>query len=95
MYADDHQLFATGNTMEEVNTKLEHDDNITTSWYEDNLFGLNLNKFQTMLMGPRDKEKTMNINSSKNSIEQSTSLKLLGMEVDKQLYFNGHISELC
>ena len=29
MYADDHQIFAIGNTIEEVKTKLEHDVNTT------------------------------------------------------------------
>ena len=94
MYADDYELFATGNTIEEVKTKLEHDVNIITSWHEDNLC-LNLDKFQTMVMDPRDKEKTMNITISENSIEQSTSIKLLVVKVDEQLNFNGRISELC
>lgn len=94
MYADDHQIFAAGNTVEEVKTKLEHDVNTTTRWYEENLLSLNLDKFQTMVMGPRDKDKTMTIDISNNTIEQSTSIKLLGVEIDEQLNFNKHISEV-
>ena len=48
-----------------------------------------------MLEFRKNKENTMNIDISGNIIEQSTSIKLLGIEVDEQLNFNKHISELC
>ena len=92
MYA---QLMITKYLQLEVKTELEHDVNTTTRWYEDNFLCLNFDKFQTMVMGPRNKENTMNIDISGNIIEQSTSIKLLGIEVDEQLNFNKHISELC
>lgn len=38
-----------------------------------------------MVMGPRNKEKTMNIDLSGNNIEQSISIKLLGVEVESSL----------
>ena len=47
-----------------------------------------------MLEFRKNKENTRNIDISGDIIEQLTSIKLLGIEVDEQLNFNKHISEL-
>ena len=55
MYA---QLMITRYLQLEVKTKLEHDVNTTTRWYEDNVLCLNFDKFQTMVHdGPKEYRK--------------------------------------
>ena len=53
----------------------------------------NPRKFQCMILGTKDHSFVLNI--SKNKIESSAEVILLGVKIDQQLEFKSHIEELC
>ena len=53
----------------------------------------NPRKFQFMILGTKDHSFVLNI--SKNKIESSAEVILLGVKIDQQLEFKSHIEELC
>ena len=52
-------------------------------------------KYQCMLLGHKNKERTVNISIERENVEQSQSIKILGVHLDEQLNFSYHISEIC
>ena len=56
---------------------------------------VNFNKYQCMLLEHKNKERTVNISIERENVEQSQSIKILGVHLDEQLNFSYHISEIC
>ena len=53
MYADDHQLFAAGETHGTVESRLKTPGHLASSWYKNNFLLANLEKFQSLTVNPR------------------------------------------
>ena len=51
MYADDHQIYHTGQDQSSVTSKLRDSERPATKWYDSNLLEGNLKKYQTMYIG--------------------------------------------
>ena len=51
MYADDHQIYHTGQDQSSVTSKLRDSASTATKWYDSNLLAGNLKKYQTMNIG--------------------------------------------
>ena len=51
MYADDHQNFASGVSASIVEGKLLSEGSKITKWYEENLLQVNVQKYQSLLLG--------------------------------------------
>lgn len=100
MYADDHQLYTTGNNIEMVKRNLEAEAEVATSWYRDNFLLANPDKFQVITINPRRRgtgasvgEISLRIDG--HSIEPTSEIKLLGVLFDDNLTFTRHISDVC
>ena len=95
MYADDHQIFSSDHSIGRVEEKLLHDGSKITKWYEENLLQVNIKKYQSMVLGERNGTVEMNMQIGGVKIEQSHSIKLLGVNIDSDLNFSNHIREVC
>ena len=87
MYADDHQLYSSNETVEDSAKMLEKNGNITSDRY---YLEENLSTYQVMMM---TKGK---IDISKIDIDNQVSaqMKLLGATLDKELNFSNHVSHI-
>ena len=98
MYADDHQLYATGKTHEAVDSDLISQGWQALAWYKNNFLLANPEKFQSLSINPRNidvanSDRALYIDNQK--IKKNEQLKLLGIYIDENLNFAGHISDLC
>ena len=94
MYADDHQLYAAGETHGTVESRLKTQGHLASSWYKDNFLLANLERFQSLTVNPRNidaenDDKTLNIDN--HDIRKTEEIKLLGVYIDENLNFAGHI----
>ena len=55
MYVDDHQLYTfSGTNFTAVREALEEESQLAASWYRDNFLLANPDKFQAMILYPRN-----------------------------------------
>eukprot|EP00795_Rhopilema_esculentum_P014909 gene14909-biopygen4600 len=97
MYADDHQIYYSGENGNEVEMRLNKDIKTASQWYKDNHLKANKNKYQAMV-AQNSKKSNIKIKvmaDENNEAEQTRCLKLLGVEVDDELAFGTHNSNLC
>ena len=98
MYADDHQLYATGKDQNTVGDILQPEAQKALGWYKNNHLLANPEKFQAFTINPRSVDKTNNdevVRISDQIIRKTEQIKLLGVNIDDNLNFSSHISELC
>lgn len=82
VYADDHQLYVSGRTPKCVETSLNADVGLASTWYEDNLFSAKHDKYQAMtIIGRRSNNITVAVKVKYVEVEQSDCLKLLGVYI--------------
>ena len=86
MYADDHQLYASGDNGE---------GRCLSEWYEDNQLKCNHSKYQVMAMGSKCKNQTMYIDVKDRRVEATSNINLLGLNIDMNLTFTDHIKNVC
>ena len=92
-FADDNTISAYGNSIEEVIYKLEEDIENALYWFRINRMVANPNKFQIMFLGTREKIKLcLNING--RYCMSTTSVILLGTEIDWKLTLNKHVQNI-
>ena len=75
------------------NMKARHESEAAKAlaWYNDNYLIVNPDKFQLMINSQDQASLTINA----HVIESTADISLLGVNIDKQLVFSKHISELC
>ena len=95
MYADDHQAYTFGEKIEDVESILNDEGKIISHWYKDNLLRCNHEKFQSISLGLKHKNKQMKIDVINNDIKNHSQMKLLGVTIDEHLNFSKHIGEVC
>ena len=78
--------------MQEIRN-LEHDSLIAIEWFEANYMKLNTEKCHVLIAGKGDEPVWTNVGNSE--ICESTCVKLLGVDIDSELKFSKHISNLC
>ena len=81
MYADDHQVYSSGDRIEDVESILNNQGRCISKWYQENLLKCNQEKFQVMSLGPRHKKKEMNIDIIDNRINSSSVIHPLGVSM--------------
>ena len=52
MYADDHQIYFNGTSIETVASSLKKETENVSQWYKDNLLQANPNKYQILVIAP-------------------------------------------
>ena len=93
IYADDHQIFASGSSTSIVEGMSEGSK--ITRWYKENLVQVNVQKYQPMVLGAESEANNINLDINEVNIEQLKSIKLFGVFLDSELNFNEHISSVC
>ena len=86
-------IYAYENTIDEVKNKLEEDIENALQWFDMNQMVANPNKFQFMFLGTREKTKLCLNIGSKRCLSTS-SVILLGVEIDWKLSFNKHVKNI-
>ena len=91
MYVDDHQVFVAHETMKRVEKILVDNGEKMTKWYQDNLLKVNCDKYQAMVLGNPKGERNADLDISGEKVEQSQSIKILGVTLDENLNFKDHL----
>ena len=73
--------------------KLEHDSALALEWFENNYFKLNPEKCHLLIGGHRYQQQFVNIGG--NKVWETVRERLLGIEIDNELDFKGHVLNLC
>ena len=99
MYADDHQLYVKGYSVDCVEQLLTNGGHTISKWYKDNFLKGNYDKYNLMLLGSRknknEDSQSINVKIDEQVIKSSPDLKLLGVTLDDELSFSTHISDIC
>ena len=98
MYADDSTLCATGETVEELDLKLNDDMDCVNDWCNDNHMVGNSDKTKAMLITTYQKEaklpkKELTIFFQHMQLKNVNSEKLLGVKIDKYLTWKDHVNK--
>ena len=98
MYADDHQMYIMGTDHDLVAQSIMMQGEQALSWYKNNFLSANPEKFQLLIINPRNVD-TVNddedIFLDGQAISRMERITLLGIQIDENLNFTIHISELC
>ena len=92
-YADDTGLYACDKYLPDLLYKLTHDSNIAIDWFEYNFMKPNGKKCHLLISGYKYEHLWINIGGDK--IWESAEETLLGINLDRNFYFDNHISILC
>ena len=92
-YADDNNLYSTGNNFESAKLNLQTDVRALTNWFFENYMMLNSEKCHYMYIGKNCVDDTFLQNGKmfKNSKEET----ILGVIIDNKLPFDSHINRIC
>ena len=80
MYADDHQLYFAGKSIEEVENTINEEGKIVSKWYEINLLQGNFSKYQVISFGP--KKQTQGTEYWNNGFDHWASLRVKATMID-------------
>ena len=94
-YADDNTISRHGETVSIVKNQLEDATKCALQWFSDNEMQANPSKFQALLLGKDSEKSNISFNIEGATITPSTSVNLLGIEIDNKLNFSKHISNIC
>ena len=93
-FADDETLYSSGDNLDIVINKLEHDLIKTLQWFKVNSLVANPEKFQFMILGANHKVNLcLEINGKR--ILSKTEIVLLGVTIDSKLNLNKHVEAIC
>ena len=95
MYADDHQVFVSNETTKSVEKLPVDNGERMTKCYQDNLLKVNCDKYQAMVLGNPKGERNVDLDICGEKVEQSQSIKILGVNLDENLNFRDHIRSVC
>ena len=90
-YADDNSLVCSGYDYDDVNSTLLYNVNKIIKWFESNHMKVNKDTFQCIVFGKKD---LCNFRIGDHDIVPAEYVKLLGLNVDRKLNFNTHVSKV-
>ena len=93
--ADDTTPFACDMNLENVIKRLECDITSVIYWFSANFMILNESKCHFLISTPNECEEHLSIKVGGQVIWESMSEVLLGVKIDKEIKFEGHIEFLC
>ena len=95
-YADDNCISYAEKNVLQIKIILEKETNKMMDWFAKNSLAANPTKFQTMLMcGNNKKVDDLNIIVENTKLESTSSIKVLGVNIDSKLNFNDHVCDMC
>ena len=95
-FADDNTLNLFEETIQNLIVVLENESNTAIEWFQNKKMMVNHGKFQAIIINKKTKyhtNKTLKIGDK--IIKASSSVKLLGVQIDDELNFNLFISNIC
>ena len=92
-FADDTTLYTCDMDLETVLRKLEHDSLLAIEWFEANYMKLNKDKCHLLVAGHKHEWVWAKI--GEEIIWESNEEKLLGINIDRNLSFETHITNIC
>ena len=92
-YADHNTLNACDMSLENLLRRLEHDSRLAIEWFLQNDMKLNAEKCHRLISGFKHEIIWANVGGMK--IWESEEEKLLGLNIDRNLTFDSHISKVC
>ena len=102
VFADDSAVYTAGKSFTDVKTKLQQSINSAATWFNNNRLSVNTNKTICMTLGTlgnmnklSDEEKSASLVLNNTNLEQVVSCPYLGVHVDQNLKWDGHILNLC
>ena len=72
-----------------------HNGERMTKWHQDNLSKVNYDKYQAMVLGNPKGERNVDLDICGEKVEQSQSIKILGVNLDENQNFRDHIRSVC
>ena len=94
-FADDNTIYANSAEMETLLDILEKESETARKWFKQNQMIVNPDKFQAMVLGRHKQKEKINLNIDEAEIKGQNSVTLLRVEIDNELNFNNHISNIC
>ena len=94
-YADDNTFFASGVSFEIIKKKLESVFSLAALWFSRNGLQLNASKCKFIIFGKQQNEHNRHLCLSGEMLEETLSVKLLGVTLDNRLSFTEYIGSLC
>ena len=95
-YADDNCISFEGRSIDIITDKLHKESVSLMEWFRKNSLAANPAKFQTMLLKSNSiKDIQLNVTVENISLPSSDTMKVLGIDIDDRLTFDGHISNMC
>ena len=91
-YADDNTPYAIRGHIDEVTKCLENDSSVLIKWFSDNYLIMNPDKSQLLITKHNN---NVLIKVDNEMIENSKTVKLLGITIDNQLNFTEHVTQIC
>ena len=91
-YADDTTLYTQGMDLNELLINLEHDSTLLVQWFEETYMKLNKEKCHLLVSGHKYEHIWIKINNY--MIWENKNVKLLGVNIDSELKFNDHVSNI-
>ena len=90
LFADDAMIYASGDSVSEVQRKLQSCLNNISSWYRENRQKINSDKSKVMLVGSKAQLKSLNVdafilNYEGMSLELVENAKYLGMTINSDI----------
>ena len=97
MYADDHQVSVSANSVGEVETSINKEGNSMSAWYKENYLKGNYEKYNAMIIGrKKDMDSaSLNVEIDEKNIKSSSTMKLLGVTLTNDFNYSIHISNIC
>ena len=94
-YAKDHEIYISGEKIDNVVSSIEEDENTTGRWHKSNYLSGNPSKYQVLVMSRAKKEVKKAVPIDSHTIRQAQEIKLLGVILDVNLQFLEHIKQIC
>ena len=87
------QPYVCDSNLKSVLEKLEHNSELAIAWFEMNYMKLNANKFHLLISG--NKNECMRAKLDQDTVWESNQVKFLRVEIDNNLRFDKHVSNIC
>ena len=95
-YADDNCISFAGSSIDIIAHTLNKEMVSLMEWFRKNSLAANPAKFQTMLVKSNNiKDAELNVTVDNVSLPSSDAMKVLGIDIDDRLTFDGHVSNMC
>ena len=93
-FADDNTIFASGSSDDEIKAKLKCSLEAVGSWFSQNGLQLNADKCKLIVFGKPGSD-TMSLRFNGETLQETSSVKLLGIVFDSGLTFKSHVNSLA